>query len=195
MLRSRQKILSAAREEVDITYQFKKGKSRSKRCTPSEPQSAKRAKLSHDLREERIKVIQEELTNLKERLSYKHKRRLAAETVKNYKLCDEISEEIGTVSKKSNELKQELAELMKKDSRSKVYHKNKARGSSSTSSRNTSSVASDDSDVTTRPSQREPSAALSEHESGEPSDGNNTVILSDSSNSPCMALTQDNPDF
>ena len=83
LLRSRQKLLCAAREKVDVTYQFKKGKSRSKRhASSSDEQPPKRAKVCQDVRENRMKLVQEEISNLNERLSYKRKRRLAAETVK-----------------------------------------------------------------------------------------------------------------
>ena len=65
---------------MDVTYQFKKGKSRSKRHTSSsDEQPPKRAKVCQDVRENRMKLVQEEMSNLND----KRKRRLAAETV-NY---------------------------------------------------------------------------------------------------------------
>ena len=78
MLRSRLKLLLSAQEKVSTTYQFKKGKSRSKRLAiQSNPSmfTPKRKKISKDFRLERMKTVEEELKHLKERISYKGKRR------------------------------------------------------------------------------------------------------------------------
>lgn len=204
MLGSRQKLLNAARQEVDVTYRFKKGHSRSKRLMSSSQPPAKRAKLCQDVREKRIEVINETLANLKERLSYKYKRRSAAEAIKNYKLCDEISEEIGTVSKEMNELNQELSELMKKEKKSKRYHRSVLK---SPSSREEGSSLSDDFDHSQRCST--PSGSTTSEVSGKrgatPSD-DDTIILSGSSDtilisddfpqttpSPCHTEIDDSP--
>jgi len=99
-LSSRQKLLDAARSKVDITYSFKKGKSRSKKyCEAVESTTTKRPRLTFDARVERMKRLGEDVQNIKERISYKEKRRQMAETVKNYKACDDITKEIASLSK------------------------------------------------------------------------------------------------
>ena len=84
MLRSRARLLEAAREIVDSTYSFKKGQSRSKKYVSSAP-VPKRPKISKDFREHRMKELEDELQNLSERIDYKHKRRMTCEGVRNYK--------------------------------------------------------------------------------------------------------------
>ena len=59
-----------------------------------------------------------------------------AEDQRNYKLCDEITEEIAELSKEYLMLELELKSLMKKDDRSKRYHSQKKSLTSSTSSDN-----------------------------------------------------------
>ena len=56
-------------------------------------------------------TVEEEIKLLKERITYKDKRRQMAEDQRNYKLCDEIVAEISALSKV---LEQELKELRKK---------------------------------------------------------------------------------
>lgn len=152
MLRNRKKLLLACQEEVNKTYQFKKGKSRSKRLAiEGDPGSSKpkRKKLTKDFRVQRMKTIEEEVKHLKERMSYKEKRRQMSEDQRNYKLCDEITEEISALSKECHVLEIEMKELAKKDSRSKVYHAKKKPISSTSSDNSTlSSVpASDESET------------------------------------------------
>ena len=69
----KKKLLSAAQEEVNKTYQLKKGKSHSKRhSVQSDPGGSKpkRKKLNRDFRVERMKTV-EEIKYLKERVLYK----------------------------------------------------------------------------------------------------------------------------
>ena len=138
MLRSRHKLLLAAQEEVNKTYQFKKGKSRSKRHSEqSDPGGSKpkRKKLNKEFRIERMKTVEDEIKHLKDRMSYKEKRRQMAEDQRNYKFCDDITEEISALSKECRTLELELKELTKKDTRSKGYY-SKKKSLSSTSSDN-----------------------------------------------------------
>lgn len=95
MLRSRLKLLEVARLKVDETYEFKKGKSRSKRYNPTSPLPiAKRKKVNQAARLARMNTLEDDIKNIKERIPYKEKRRQVAEDTKNYRLCDEITEEI-----------------------------------------------------------------------------------------------------
>ena len=126
MLKSRARLLDAARDLVDSSYKFKKGKSRSKRyLAESNTSVPKRRKLSQEFRESRMKEIEDEIKVINERISYKEKRRTMAETVRNYKLCEEVTEEIGDLQKQRNQLEAELKELKKKDNKSSWYRHRK----------------------------------------------------------------------
>ena len=135
MLRSRSALLEAARSKVNESYQFKKGKSLSKRGSllQSEGQSSvqKCPKMTQSIRVSRMKSLEEDIKSLGERISYKEKRRKAAEDVKNYRLCDEITEEIMSLSREKRELTAELKLLNQKECQSKSYFKRKSRSSKS----------------------------------------------------------------
>ena len=76
-----------ARSKADATYSFKKGKSRSKKyCEAVEPTTAKRSILTFDTRVESMKRLEEGMQNMKERISYKEKRRQMVESVKIIRL-------------------------------------------------------------------------------------------------------------
>ena len=121
MLRNRARLLEAAREVVDSTYTLKKGKSRSKKFMTSGPAPAKRRKLNKEYWEHRMKELEDELKNGSERIAYKEKRREACEGVRNYKTCDEITEEIGEQKKQQQVLQAEFREFSKRDKKSKWY--------------------------------------------------------------------------
>ena len=108
MLRNCARLLEAAREVVDSTYTFKKGKSRSMEFMTSGPAPVKRRKLNKEYREHRMKELEDELKNVSERIAYKEKRREACEGMRNYKTCDEITEEIGELKKQQQVLQAEL---------------------------------------------------------------------------------------
>ena len=170
MLRSRSKLLEAARKVVDETYQFKKGKSRSKRHNPPSG-LPKRQKVSKTIRLERMKHIEDDIRNIKERIAYKEKRRQTAEGMKKYQLCEEITEEIGSLSKESRELSHELSLLSKKDECSKRYHRKKSTSTSpsqSSSGRPSSSI-----DETSNPP---------DSDSGSDDQNNFCLLVDDSSN-------------
>ena len=84
-------LLEIARDRVvESGYVFTKGKSRSmKYCNPETP-TRPRKKISAQMRHFRMQSLDERIANLIEQLKFKEKRRQQAETVQNYKLCDEI---------------------------------------------------------------------------------------------------------
>ena len=55
-----------------------------------------------------MKSIRGEVKDLNERISFKRKRLDAAEAVKNYKLCDQLSEEVAEIKKRVQLLEVEL---------------------------------------------------------------------------------------
>ena len=147
LLRNRGKLLVLAQEKVHETgYAYRKGKSRSKSygsCV-EEATRAKRIKTTVGERTDRIKAIKEELSDLKDRVLFKRKRLEVAESSKNYKLCDQLSEEVGELNKTRRLLEMEMNVLEKKESKSQRYYKSKSRRreSDSDSSSSTSSAFS-----------------------------------------------------
>ena len=63
------------------------------------------------------------MANLDQQLTFKNKRRQQAETVRNYKMCEDITEEIKFVMKQNRELSEELTKLQEKDRKSQVVPK------------------------------------------------------------------------
>ena len=142
-MRNRGKLLVLAQERVHETgYTYRKGKSRSKSYGSGieEATCAKHIKITVGECTDRIKAIKEELYNLKDRVSFKHKRLEAAESSKNYKLCDQLSEEVGELNKTRHLLELEMKVLEKKESKSQRYYKSRSRRESDSDS--SSSISS-----------------------------------------------------
>ena len=131
---NRGKLLENCHQNVhESGYSYKKGKSRSKRLDSSF-QTPKRKKMNATMRQDLLKELEEDVAELKKHISVKEKRRDQAQSMRNYKLCDEIMEEMSksksTLREKSNELKH----LLRKDSRSKWYQKRKCNQSAGSTS-------------------------------------------------------------
>ena len=108
LLLSKQKLLELARAEVNQVYQFKKGKSRSKKQCDQAP-TPKRPKTSENLRAKHIADKQEDIKDLSDQLQFKQKRRQQAELNRNYKLCDHLTEEMSGLKKQKRERERELS--------------------------------------------------------------------------------------
>ena len=125
LLSKRGELFQRAKKAVhDSGYRFKKGQSRSKRFSGSESPAAetpKRPKLSQEVRKDQIHQVNEQLSCINERISFKEKRVFQATNIKNYKLCDELSEEIMNLKGKRHSLLTTLKEYEKKEKRSKAY--------------------------------------------------------------------------
>ena len=102
-------------------YAYKKGHSRSKRLQSSPATKPKRAKFSQEMRESRIKGLSEEIAQIKDTIRFKDLRLKQAEEVKNYRLCDQISEELLQLKRDRSHLEAELHVWEKKEKRSKSY--------------------------------------------------------------------------
>ena len=85
------------------------------------PDRPKRSKIVEEVRKDRITQLEEELKGYDDRISYKEKRVYAATNIKNFKLCDELTEEIMAIKSKRFSVFNELKELQKKEKRSKSY--------------------------------------------------------------------------
>jgi len=112
---------NARKKDAEDGYCFKKGKSRSKvyGVGDAEPSVSKRPKLDQTMREERIKDLEEDIADVSSHIAFKEKRRAQAETVQNYKACDELTQEILERKGRKRELEKELKLLLLKDKRSK----------------------------------------------------------------------------
>ena len=142
MLRRRGELLVQVKQSVhDTGYVYRKGKSRSKSygSAVDDATRPKRVKTSADERISRMKTIKEELSDLQNRVSFKRKRLDAAEVTKNYKLCDQLSEEIADLNKSKRLLEVELDMLQKKEKKSKRYYQRKRESDSDSSSSQMSS--------------------------------------------------------
>ena len=110
---NRGELLERARKKVaDDGYCFKKGKSRSKVYGGSEDSEAatapKRPKLNEQMREDRKKELEEDLADISSRIAFKEKRRSQAEIARNYKVCDELTEEIMECKSRKRETEKQL---------------------------------------------------------------------------------------
>ena len=105
LLSSRQKLLEKAREAVDSSgYVYKKGKSRSKRlCSTEELVGAKRVRTTASIRMDRIHALEEQIKDISDTIKYKEKRREQASALHNYKLCEDLTDEMGTLKAKRRE--------------------------------------------------------------------------------------------
>ena len=70
-------------------------------------------------------VAEQDIKNIEERMSFKQKRRQMAEDIRNYRSCDELTEEIGELIKEKRQMTAELMLLSQKDKNSKRYFKRK----------------------------------------------------------------------
>ena len=120
ILSDRQELLVACRKRVhDDGYSYKRGKSRSKRLGDTTESTPKRKKVSEEYRLRRIDAVQESIQGLTDRIGYKEKRRDAANNMRNYKECDQLTEEISTLKVERRQCETELTELKRKQEKSK----------------------------------------------------------------------------
>ena len=118
-------------------YDYKKRKSRSKMFGSSSEPEAKRPKTTKTERLDQLKGVRQQLSDVKDRVKYKRQRLAAAETSKNYKLCDQLSEEIADLNKEMILQEKEVKLLQQKEKKSlKYYSRKKDRATSSESDRN-----------------------------------------------------------
>ena len=96
-------------------YLYKKGRSRSKVFGSDSDAALKRPKLSEDYRQRRLQQIQEEKKSVNTRISFKEKRVELASQEKNFKFCDQLTEEIAELQKQRRMLESETRGLVKKE--------------------------------------------------------------------------------
>ena len=144
LLSSRQTLLERAREMVNESgYNFKKGKSRSKKLQDSDSeQSSKHCKTSEALRTKRISQLNDDIKDFNDRLQFKEKRRQQATNSRNYKLCDQLTEEMSEIKQKKRECEHEV-EIWKQKQRKSSWYKKKKGISSLSNSPNEVATESD----------------------------------------------------
>ena len=129
----RHDLLEKAREVVSATYQFKKGKSRSKKLSPQPDVSGtpvnRTKRIDSEVRGRRIKELEEDLKQLDQQIMFKEKRRDQAETVRNYKLCDELTEDVGKLKGTRREAFNELKRFQRKEKQARWYQEKRWRSS------------------------------------------------------------------
>ena len=130
LLSDRTLLLKECRRVVDEEgYDYKKGKSRSRSLNTSvASEPPKRKNITEKYRLSRIAELQERIKDITDRLGYKEKRRESASIVRNYKECDQITEQMSELKCERKRLDIELASLNKKQKKSKWYFNKKSRG-------------------------------------------------------------------
>ena len=119
-LLSRSTLLELARKKVaEEGYTFKKGHSRWKVYGKSLSDMPKRPKFDEKMREERIHSIEEELTDISRILQFKEKRLSQHEVDRNYRSCEQVTEEMMSLKGRKRELEGEKTILLKKARRAK----------------------------------------------------------------------------
>ena len=128
-------LFTLAQEKVhEDGYQYKKGKSRSKRYIPEGEAKTKRPRLDSTARHERIVEIQDLISDIDRTIGFKQRRIETATATRNFKTCDELSQEISSLKAERREYTAELALLQKKATKSSWYHKHKDAQSASVGS-------------------------------------------------------------
>lgn len=160
LLMRRGELLAAAQAEVrNSGYNFKKGRSRSKKVEQKEPLRPRRQKFSKEMRTNRIKELREDIRDCNDRIVFKEKRCEAEASVKNYKQCDALTEEIIALKQQRRQYEAELKEFEIKERKFKWYLKRKpqavgnqssdSEGMSARSSRSITPMTSSDSSTNT----------------------------------------------
>ena len=126
---NRGELLERARSKVSTEgYNFKKGKSRSKKYGEGSAMEStpKRPKFDEDMRRKRKKELEEDIEDLTQVIRFKEKRCSQAETTRNYKVCDQLTEEQMELKKKRRELEAELTIICRKEKRAQRYLSHKS---------------------------------------------------------------------
>ena len=133
----KKELVDAAQKRVrDQGYIFFKGKSRSKHIRDpvlEESPVPKRPKINEEMRSKKIVELKEDVKDLKDRLSYKEKQRNQATQGVNYKLCDQLTEEMSDVKRQLRKVENQLEEWTKRDKKSKWYFQGKKKRENSSS--------------------------------------------------------------
>ena len=122
LLDRRGELLQKARRKVaDDGYVFKKGRSRSKHYGIHDAASTpKRPKCDKEMREERLQTIEDEMSDIARMVRFKEKRLSQAEAGRNYKVCEQLTEEMMALKSRKRELDSEKRLFEQKKKRAKT---------------------------------------------------------------------------
>ena len=127
----RGELLERARAAVHTSgYTYKKGKSRSKHnitegSDVEEASARKHVKIDAEIRQQRIKVLNEDIEGLNKQITYKQKRIEQAELMKRYDQCDIISKEMQELKQERRTLQNELSTYRRKERKAQWYQQKK----------------------------------------------------------------------
>lgn len=118
LLGRRGELLDLACAEVQQRgYSYVKGKSRSKQFMSPPLQTPKptRLKICAEIRQKKTAGLEEDIARLDKQLHFKNKRLQQAENIKNYKLWEDVTEEIQIVTRQKRDLSEELKNFVKRN--------------------------------------------------------------------------------
>jgi hypothetical protein len=174
LLKKRSELIAKARQKIiDEGFQFKKGRSRSKKdnVKPIEPKT-KRQKTTHVFREKRLLEIEEKVDDIADRITFKEKRITECIGISDYEKCDYLKKEIMSLKQDRRELLAEKEKLIISNRKAAWYKRKK------------SSTDTDSSDATFEPvteqSEQDPFSPsnTSNHEPLTPSEIYNSPVSS-----------------
>ena len=117
LLRNRGAHLDQVRKMVaEEGYNFKKGSSRSKvyRDVVKEMGDLKSPKVNKNIRDERMKEVEEDIKDISSQVVFKEKCLKPAEGSKDFKTCDRLTKEVIECKSRRRELEKELKLLQQK---------------------------------------------------------------------------------
>ena len=150
LLADRGKLLELAKDKLhDSGYMYAKGKSRSKKFhEDDEEEKPKREKIDQQERQHRIESLSEQLKDINKHVNVKDRRIEQAQAVQNYKLCDQLSEEVTALKAKRREIESSLQALQHKEQRSAKYFAHKSSATSTTTTENSNEIIPQDRNAT-----------------------------------------------
>ena len=126
MLVNQGELLQQAHIMLDESgYQYKKGKSRSKNfgsVSGADEPKLKCPRTDHEVRTKRKQEIEEEILTINKQLTFKGKRMEAGAQDKDFKLCDQLTEEIANLQRNRRALELERRGLEKKEKKSTAVY-------------------------------------------------------------------------
>lgn len=187
-LQNRQKLLDSAREKIiEEGFQFAKGKSRSnKGLTEDGCKKPKRLKVNQDVREQRMKELEERIKDIDDKVLFKEKRIKAALNMSDFKICDELKDQVINLKQEKRELESERKHLgvsLVSYRKSKWYYKRKSDRTASSTDLSSETTTASESRYYKRSDSTTSFTDLSESSHNEPSSPSSQHHLSDSSSS------------
>lgn len=131
LLTRKGELLELSRKKLHETYMYAKGKSRSTKLNPAcrEKDHPARIKIERQERQLRIETLNEQIRDSNKHITIKERRMEQAQTVQNFKLCDQLAEEVTKLKGKRHEAHSALRVLERKEKRSNQYQCKKTRKS------------------------------------------------------------------